>query len=77
MSAAADFFVDTTCAYPVRSLDDNQLCGIDRYGEGTYTAEGIIMLSDALKINATLTSLRCAIQLTFPIWKVSAAADTC
>ena len=58
------------------SLDRNQLCGVDEDGEGTYTAEGIIMLSDALKINATLTSLRCAIQLTFPIWKVSAAADT-
>ena len=61
MSAAADTFVDTTFAYPVRSLDENQLCGVDEDGEGTYTAEGIIMLSDALKINATLTSLRCAI----------------
>ena len=73
MSAAADTLVDTS----VRSLSGNELCGIDAYGNGTYTAEGIIKLSDALKINATLTSLRCAIQLTFPIWKVSAAADTC
>ena len=51
------------------------LCGVSVYG-GTYSAEGIIKLSDALKVNATLTSLRCAIQLTCPIWKVSAAADT-
>ena len=60
MSAAADTLVDTS----VRSLDNNQLCGLDEFGRGTYTAEGIIKLSDALKINKTLTSLRCAILLT-------------
>ena len=42
------------------SLGGNQLCGLDVWGNGTYTAEGIIKLSDALKINKTLTSLRCA-----------------
>ena len=72
MSAAADTLVDTF----VRSLDGNQLCGVNWEGRGTYTAEGIIKLSDALKVNATLTSLRCATKLTFPLWKVSAAADT-
>ena len=41
------------------SISDNTLCGIS-YGRGTYTAEGIIQLSDALKVNATLTSLKCA-----------------
>ena len=41
-------------------LDNNKLCGLDVWGNGTYTAEGIIKLSDALKINKTLTSLRCA-----------------
>ena len=45
---------------PVCSLDSNNLCGLDYRGRGTYTAEGIIQLSDALKVNATLTSLRCA-----------------
>ena len=50
----------TPCPYPVRSLEYNQLCGLDRNGKGTYTAEGIIKLSDALKVNKSLTSLRCA-----------------
>ena len=67
----ADTLVDTSAC----RLDDNELCGLNMYG--TYTAEGIIKLSDALKINKTLTSLRCAIQITFLIWHVSAAADTC
>ena len=59
LSAAADTLVDTS----VRSLDGNQLCGLykDRFGclRGMYTAEGIVKLSDALKVNKTLTSLRC------------------
>ena len=47
------------------SLDDNQLCGLDSRGRGTYTAEGITKLCDALKVNSlkvnsTLISLRCA-----------------
>ena len=54
--AAADTFVATSAC----SLDVNQLCGLNYCGEGTYTAEGIIKLSEALKVNATLTSLRCA-----------------
>ena len=33
------------------------LCGITRYGKGTYTAEGIITLCDALKVNTTIKEL--------------------
>ena len=40
-------------------LDDNQLCGVDHYGDGTYTAEGIIAISEMLKVNRTLQSVRC------------------
>ena len=43
------------------SLASNQLCGINPYtGQGTYTAEGIIKLCDALKVNETLKELEYA-----------------
>ena len=42
------------------SLDGNALCGINEYGHGTYTAEGITKLADMLRTNTTLTSIRCA-----------------
>ena len=38
------------------SLADNALCGV-AYGEGTYTAEGINKLAEAIKASTTLTSL--------------------
>ena len=41
-------------------LSRNQLCGIwnDAYGyEGTYTAEGITAIADALRVNGGLTSI--------------------
>jgi len=42
-------------------LSGNQLCGIwtDDYGdqEGTYTAEGITAIADALRVNGALTSI--------------------
>ena len=34
----------------------NMLCGLDWYGRGTYTAEGIIAISDALQVNGGLTA---------------------
>ena len=40
----------------VRSLASNQLCGLNQYGEGTYTAEGITALCEGLKGSA-VTSL--------------------
>ncbi len=51
----------TVLAFPfLRSLDRNQLCGLDDDGEGTYTAEGIIAIAEMLKVNSTLQSIRCA-----------------
>ena len=45
----------------MRSLSDNQLCGVyeDKYGriKGTYNDVGIKAIADALKVNAVLTSL--------------------
>ena len=41
------------------SLADNALCGINEYGGGTYTAEGINALCEGLKGSA-ITTLRCA-----------------
>ena len=41
------------------SLANNQLCGIDSRGCGTYTAEDITKLCEALKGSA-VTSLECA-----------------
>ena len=41
------------------SLAENQLCGLDLMGRGTYTAKGITKLCEALKGSA-VTSLRCA-----------------
>ena len=40
-------------------MDDNQLCGLDRRGNGTYTTLGITKLCEGLKGSA-VTSLRCA-----------------
>ena len=40
------------------SLANNALCGV-KYGQGTYTTEGIIKLCEALKGSA-VTSLKCA-----------------
>jgi len=38
-------------------ISNNQLCGLDRHGKGTYTAEGITAIADALRVNGGLTSL--------------------
>ena len=57
----------TLCVHCLGSLAGNVLCGVTRgeYGvtNGTYTAEGINALCDALKGNSTLTSLKYASQL--------------
>ena len=41
------------------NLSDNMLCGIDHFGDGTYTAEGIAALCEGLEGSA-VTSLECA-----------------
>ena len=38
-------------------LSSNALCGLHWRGKGTYTAEGITALSEALKVTASLTRL--------------------
>jgi hypothetical protein len=39
-------------------LSSNRLCGLDRYnGRGTYTAEGITAIADALRVRGGLTAL--------------------
>jgi hypothetical protein len=37
------------------NLSENQLCGINEDGQGTYTAEGITAIADALRVNGALT----------------------
>ena len=40
------------------NLSDNILCGVNcRDGTGTYTAEGITAIAEALKVTASLTQL--------------------
>ena len=40
------------------NLSENMLCGVNPYdGEGTYTAEGITVLADALKVTGSVTKL--------------------
>lgn len=41
-----------------RSLNNNQLCGLDRIGRGTYIAEGIIALTKGIEHCKALVSLR-------------------
>ena len=53
--------VDTATPH-IGSLDGNQLCGINKYGDGTYTTEGITKLCEGLK-GSSVTSLRCAAAL--------------
>ena len=43
---------DDTLIPHARSLSNNALCGIDRRGRGTYTAEGITALCEGLKGSA-------------------------
>ena len=38
-------------------MDKNALCGIDEYGNGTYTTEGIVVLMEGVK-NSKIQSLR-------------------
>jgi NLR family CARD domain-containing protein 3 len=40
-------------------LSNNSLCGVTTFGGGTYTAEGITAIAEALRVNGALTNLRC------------------
>ena len=39
------------------NLSMNALCGIDIYGKGTYTSDGIKAIADALRVSASLTQV--------------------
>ena len=60
-ASKCSFFVSAPIDTPpsLGSLARNQLCGVAVYGYGTYTAEGIPNLCEALKGSA-VTSLKCA-----------------
>ena len=47
----------TTRVPPQLNLSGNQLCGLNRKGEGIYTAEGITAIANALKVTSSLTRL--------------------
>ena len=57
VSAFVSAPIDTPPA--LGSLCGNQLCGVNWEGEGTYTADGITKLCEALKGSA-VTTLECA-----------------
>ena len=54
-------------------MGENQLCGLDYEGNGTYTTEGITKLCEGLKGSA-VTSLKCA--ATRVRFRLSAPIDT-
>lgn len=39
------------------NLADNQICGLNEYGDGTYTTEGITVIAEALKVTPSVTSV--------------------
>jgi hypothetical protein len=66
------FSAHTCCPRPsmrplpvLLSLSGNQLCGIDSSGGGTYTSEGITQISEALKVNQMLQSIKYASHQTW------------
>ena len=36
------------------NLSENMLCGVNRYGEGTYRAEGIKAITNAMSVSGSL-----------------------
>ena len=56
-------------------LSSNELCGVDNFGRGTYTVEGIKALSDALSINGELTTVRTAAHEAFTCVLIHTFAD--
>jgi hypothetical protein len=77
LASAADnaFAALLTSVQLACSLRGNQLCGLDRRGRGTYTAEGITALAAALKINQSITSIKYA--HTLSIQSVSSRCQQC
>ena len=59
IAASLAAYLSVTKALKSLDLTRNQLCGIDMFGLGTYTAEGITKLCEGLK-GSSVTSLECA-----------------
>jgi hypothetical protein len=49
-------------------ISKNHLCGLDHSGGGTYTAEGITAIADALRVNGGLTSIDLSRNQLCGIW---------
>ena len=56
---------DSACFPLLGSLGSNELFGVNRSGRGNYTAEGILAITEMLKVNTTLQSIRCALCVCF------------
>ena len=39
-------------------LSSNELCGLNKRGQGTYDATGIKAIADALNVNSSMNSLK-------------------
>ena len=50
------------------NLSGNELCGLDNDGGGTYNAEGITAIADALRVNGSLTEMRYVTPKLERIW---------
>ena len=59
MSAAHD----TSDLPHIDSLGGSKLCGLDEFGQGTYTTEGIIKIAEMLEANSSITALEYATHL--------------
>ena len=50
------------------NLSNNLLCGVTTFGSGTYTAEGITAIAEALRVNGALTSIDLSRNMLCGIW---------
>ena len=59
-------YVQLSSSLTSLDLSSNRLCGVNVFGEGTYTAEAINAIGEALKINGSLKEVRSASAHTRP-----------
>jgi hypothetical protein len=50
------------------NLSNNVLCGVDNWGQGTYTAEGITAIAHAMRVNGALMSLDLSSNQLCGVW---------
>ena len=51
-------YISVTASLTSLNLADNILCGVNAFGRGTYSAEGIKAIADALRVCASVTEVR-------------------